>query len=398
MRTVGFLAIVFASSLSAQEPPATKPLPSIATRPLRLALPEKVSETDGSRTVVHFVTNRLLITPSKGAEAWTALAPDKLFLKATENPLVGFAVVKHDGSAEKPNDANLAPYKIESFHPRYDVRIRYDENVFPPVVNEVKKGGLDFLDHYWNQNVLIYVHGFNNDWFTAVRRAAQLKRDLKKKTNQDFAIVVYSWPSLGGKGIFGTLAYTDDERRYRQSLPAFSKFLDAILLKNGTTEGRGKRWVLAHSMGNRVFLHGFAEFGRRNEAARRQIPRDLLTRLVFAAPDMEVGDFERHTKYVFAFSETPKPLLYFHAASNIAVNASEIEHWDSRAGVKPVVSDKLLTIDARAARSPWSELGHGYYASNDKMVSLISDYFFNEANPAQSSEIESVDGERWRLK
>ncbi len=381
-------------ALFAQDP-SKSPLGSLR---FRVVLPEEAYETDNSKTVVHFVTNRLLVSPKKGEPKWAALAPDRLFLKATEEPLVGFTVVKHDGSPDKEDDANLAPYSIETFTPVYDVRVKFHEDRFPPITNEVAKNGLSFLESYWKRNVLIYVHGFNNDWQTAIKRAAQLKRDLKKKYKEDFAIVVYSWPSLGGGGILGIAEYLDDERRYEKSLPAFAKFLEAILLKGGDTRGRGKRWALAHSMGNRVFLHGFAEFGRQKEKAQQPIPRDLFNRIVLAAPDMEVSDFKTHTDYIHQFCSNPKPLMYFHATSNVAVNVSELEHLDTRAGVTGVKSDNLLTIDAKAAKSPLSELGHGYYASNDKMVELIAEYFFGDIDPTTSPELEQVDGTRFRLK
>lgn len=360
-------------------------------------MPETI-EADPAKTAVHFVTNRLLIGSLKGEPAWsTFMPPHPILLRTTQQPVVGWVAVKHDGSADIENNADLAPYSIESFHPLYDVRLGRDEKKLPPITNTVVDNGLSTLKQYWTQDVLIYVHGFNNDWHTVIRRAAQLKRDLRKKHNRDFAIVVYSWPSMGGKGLGGILQYTDDERRYRESLPAFATFLEAALLKDGNTLGRGKRWILAHSMGNRVFLHGLAHLGRAKEQAKGALPRDLFTRIVLAAPDMEVEDFREHTRYAFQFCSSAKP-MYFHAASNVPVRSSEWEHFNNRAGRKPVVSEKLLTIDAQAAKSPLSELGHGYYASNDKVVALISDYLLGEADPAKDPNLESVDGTRWRLK
>jgi hypothetical protein len=394
MQRLLFLAVFLPSILVVAE--EIVPVPA-DLRTLKATFPES-SEADPSKTVVHFVTNRLLIGALKNEPKWKTFAASKLFLAATDRPVVGYTVVQHNGTPDKPNDANLDAYSIESFHPRYRVRVDFHEDRFSPITNEVADDGLASLQSYWKRNVLIYVHGFNNDWHTAIKRAAQIKRDLRKKYQEDFSILVYSWPSLGGGGFSGVLAYTDDERRYRETLPAFSKFLDAVLLKGGNTQGRGKRWVLAHSMGNRVFLHGFAAFGLEKEVAMQSIPPDLFTRVVLAAPDMEAEDFKTHTQYLYQFCANPKPLMYFHAASNIAVNASELKHLDTRAGVKGVTSDFLLTIDAQGAKSPLSELGHGYYASNDKMVDLIAGYFFGNADPSTSADLERVDSGRFRLK
>ncbi|MBY0369913.1 alpha/beta hydrolase [bacterium] len=393
MRWLLLLSSLTAGSLWAQDPL------SIASR-LRVALPEAIEEKDPSKTVVQFVTNRLLLGAAKGQPAWHTMVPDhKILLRATENPLAGYVVVKHDGTPDVENNASLKPYSIDSFHPMYKVKLGRNEDLLPPTTNEVADTGLSFLKNYWSRDVVILIHGYNNSWETVIRRAAQLKRDLRKKHKRDFAMLVYSWPSLGSGGLMSILEYTDDERRYRQSIPAFATFLEASLLKDGSTAGRGKRWVIAHSMGNRMFLHGLAEMGRRKEAAKEKLPHDLFTRIVLAAPDMEVEDFDVHTKYAFQFCASPKPLMYFHATSNVAVQVSEFEHLDDRAGVKPVVSDKLLTIDAKAAKSPLSEIGHGYYASNDRMVALIADYFFDGADPSKDPQLESLDGgKRWKLK
>ncbi len=352
---------------------------------------------NADRTVVHFVTNRLVGLRTQSEPKWKTLTPPHLFLAATERPLVGWTVVERDRTPDKPNNASLSPFTIHRFEPGYRVRVAPLDK--PPFLqNEVSDDGMDFLKQLWGHDVLIYFHGFNNDWPTAIKRAAQLKRDMRRYHKRDFSIVVFSWPSLGGSGLSGVLEYSNDERRYRQSLPAVAKFLRAILLKDGSTAGRGERWVLAHSMGNRVFLHGLGLLGRESDASKTNLAHDLFSRVVLAAPDMEVDDFDTHTRYVFALCRARTPLMYFHATSNIAVNASELKHFDERAGVKPVVSDKLLTIDATRAKSPWSELGHGYYASNDKMVKLIADYFLGAADPSKSPDVETVDGKRWRLR
>lgn len=374
--------------------PAYGQLPGLAQ--VKVVSHEQAFESE-DRTVVHFVTNRLVAQRTEGEAPWKTLNPHGLFLAATEWPLAGWTVVERDRSPDKPNDASLSPFTIQRFEPEY--RVRVTPSYKPPFLqNEIADDGMDSLKHLWGRDVLVYFHGFNNDWPTAIKRAAQLKRDMRRRYNRDFSIVVFSWPSLGGTGLSSVLAYSDDERRYQQSSAAVAKFLRAVLLKDGGTNGRGERWVLAHSMGNRVFLHGLARLGRHSEATKTKLPRDLFTRVVLAAPDMEVEDFDTHTRYLFAHCRAKAPVMYFHAASNIAVNVSELKHLDDRAGVKAVVSDKLLTIDASRAKSPWSELGHGYYASNDKMVRLIADYLLGAADPAKSSDLESVDGTRWRLR
>ena len=87
-------------------------------------------------------------------------------------------------------------------------------------------------------DVLVYVHGYLNDFNAALFRAAQLKHDLEFPG----LVVVYSWPSQGTAA-----GYTLDEANVEWSAHNFRKFLDNLTASTGTARVH----VLAHSMGNR---------------------------------------------------------------------------------------------------------------------------------------------------
>lgn len=89
--------------------------------------------------------------------------------------------------------------------------------------------------------IVIFLHGFNNTFDDAVRRAVAYKHDVAS----DLKFIVWSWPSLGDAG-----GYVYDARNVtfsRSYLRDFAEeFIDAGLHKRTT--------VIAHSMGSMVAL------------------------------------------------------------------------------------------------------------------------------------------------
>ena len=92
------------------------------------------------------------------------------------------------------------------------------------------------------QGILIFVHGYNNSFVEALRRAAQFAAD----GGFPGPIIAFSWPSDGS-----VLRYFHDEDRLPTTRFGFHDFMNAIekLLP------REKINLLAHSMGTRVVLN-----------------------------------------------------------------------------------------------------------------------------------------------
>lgn len=94
--------------------------------------------------------------------------------------------------------------------------------------------------------VLLFVHGFNNTFESALVAAAQLKRDLQF----DGPVIVFSWPSSG----VGT-GYIRDRSSAEASVEHLKEIL--TLLANSFDE-KSVNW-LAHSMGSRILLQATYE-------------------------------------------------------------------------------------------------------------------------------------------
>lgn len=71
------------------------------------------------------------------------------------------------------------------------------------------------------RNLLVFVHGFNNDIEAAVERAFLLQEAYGVE------VLTFSWPANGG-GISGVLDYKSDKKAARASIGAFDRVLDGV--------------------------------------------------------------------------------------------------------------------------------------------------------------------------
>ena len=85
------------------------------------------------------------------------------------------------------------------------------------IVNPASAGGA----RRKGKNLLLFVHGFNNDFEAVVERS-----ELLAKT-YGVEVVAFTWPADGG-GIKGATNYLDDKRDAQASVVAFDRTLDKI--------------------------------------------------------------------------------------------------------------------------------------------------------------------------
>lgn len=75
----------------------------------------------------------------------------------------------------------------------------------------------------WMQNarqVLLYIHGYTVSYNSALKRAAQLKNDLKFEG----LVILFSWPTMGHP-----MAYLRDRRVSKRSAQRFGELITTIL-------------------------------------------------------------------------------------------------------------------------------------------------------------------------
>ena len=129
------------------------------------------------------------------------------------------------------------------------------------------------LSKNFENQALIFVHGYNNAFDDALFRTAQIAYDL----NYDGAPFLYSWPS--GAGISG---YPYDRESAQQAEPYLKQFLEMVLNETGAKSVS----IIAHSMGNQLLLQMLRNLDRNNPEVAR------INQIILAAPDVDRDGFE----------------------------------------------------------------------------------------------------------
>lgn len=214
--------------------------------------------------------------------------------------------------------------------------------------------GSDFVVRLENEpdaahGLLVFTHGYNVTFEEAARRAAQFAFDMQFKGR----IILFSWPSQGA-----LLGYGADEERALLSAQEFRGFLQSI--EDGPW---GKVHLLAHSMGNRVLLHGLAGGAW---------PNRKLGQVLFVAADVYVDMFKQQFPLI---RDSGASYTSYASESDRALFVSSWLHKAERVGAiqpTPFVTDGLETIDATAVDTSFLGLGLGHSYFSDKR-SLITD-------------------------
>lgn len=121
------------------------------------------------------------------------------------------------------------------------------------------------------RQALLFVHGYNNTFEHALRRAAQLARDL----NFDGPVLVFAWPSQGSFLHYGT-----DKDAAKASITALAGLLDGVMR---AMDGEARLHVIAHSMGNRVLLPALTQ----TDVALK----GMLGEVILASPAIDIAAF-----------------------------------------------------------------------------------------------------------
>jgi esterase/lipase superfamily enzyme len=201
-----------------------------------------------------------------------------------------------------------------------------------------------------SRDVFIFVHGYNNTFEDAARRAAQMAYDL----DFDGTPIVYSWPSRGS-----ALSYFADEATVQISGEKLAEFLDTVVAQSGAE----RIHLLAHSMGNRALIEALKTFLAERAPDKRQ---KIFGQIVFTAPDVDRDYFMDAFKSLRGAAER---VTLYASANDRALRTSQFFHRAPRAGTAGDVIVKLPgldTIDMSAV--PADALGHSYFAANSGAI------------------------------
>lgn len=216
----------------------------------------------------------------------------------------------------------------------------------------------DQLKRSRQNDLLIFVHGFNVGFDAAVIRTAQLAMDMPFNG----AVVAYCWPTQGG-----VFSYSGDESINKASVGPFCEFLRTI--REGVSP-ETRINIVVHSMGNRIVMESLARLASDSVSASlsRQSKKPFAN-LALCAPDVGRSDFQTWAPGVVSMCER---VTLYASSSDSALIASKGLHAELRAGDAwdPLIAEDVETIDC--SRIDLSFMGHSYYGSN---TDVLSDLF-----------------------
>ena len=203
-----------------------------------------------------------------------------------------------------------------------------------------------FLQTLAADDVLLFVHGYYTTFEDAILRTAQLMHDL----NFPGKGVTFSWPSQGSFD-----GYAHDEAQNAGSTGALVEVLKQLIRPAGPSGKTRKIHVIAHSMGNRLFLQAAPQLELEQNGNDAHRP---FGHVALAAPDVDATTFSALVPG--AIRQSVSTTLYY-CQSDRALLASRTLHMDKPVGLGPFFAEGLDTINADQVNT--SILGHGYYAS-----------------------------------
>ena len=216
------------------------------------------------------------------------------------------------------------------------------------------------------QNVLIFVHGYNNNFQESLYRLAQIDAD----TGFNGIPVLFAWPSQGDVAGYGA-----DKEAAANSRDSLIELLTMVT----NSPQVGEIMVVAHSMGCMVTAEALREL----RISRRDRVIARLGRVVLAAPDIDVDVFQSQVQAIGPLNppltvlvskdDAALRLSSFIGGSGVRVGALDIENPRVR---DAALKAKVRIIDISQLQSPDGGMRH------DRLFSLAALYPQLERRPA----------------
>ena len=207
----------------------------------------------------------------------------------------------------------------------------------------------------FQDQALVFIHGYNNGFDDALFRTAQIAYDLK----YDGAPFLYSWPS--GAGIAG---YPYDRESAQQAEPFFQQFLLMVLKETGAKNVS----IIAHSMGNQLLLQVLRNLDRNNPEVAR------INQIILAAPDVDRDSFKFLATQI---RDVGHGTTMYASSNDVALGISRrFAGGVPRAGDVPVDGGPIVvsgvdTIDVSALSTEYLALNHSSYAEKTGLLKDI---------------------------
>ncbi|MFO1037714.1 MAG: alpha/beta hydrolase [Geminicoccaceae bacterium] len=366
---------------------------------------------------IHFATNRNILkeTPSSAefGERFDESGPQFFRVGVADVVQVGPDPTADDGYAVRGK-------RLYSEKParRGGPLVRASQGMFEELRQQLKDDERD---------VLVYLHGFANDFDNSIMRAAALQTLYAQRSDPgepDPIVFVFAWPSNGKT--FPATEYFSDRDDAQMSGLAMARALIALIdfmvsvfrddrqtILDAREAGRvptsdelkccGQRLnLIAHSMGNWALRHAVLSLHR--QLGKRPLPRLFKNALLVAADedDDALGDDEK----LGMLSELAQSIHVYHSTDDRALQISDVTKLNpNRLGTDgpsdlPRLTPRVFTVDCSLVDETILEHGcHQYYRIRreviDDIKAIISGTPPDRIDPTRRQVIRP--GRSWRL-
>lgn len=224
------------------------------------------------------------------------------------------------------------------------------------------------LDAAGQPDVMVFIHGFNVDFESAVLRTAQIAVDLPFHG----VPICYSWPSQGT-----LLGYPIDENNAAWTVGHLKEFLVDLVDHSDAKSIH----VVAHSMGNRAMTAAMQQIAYQHPGAE-----PIFDRVVLAAPDVDADLFRKDL--AATLTDVAKQVTLYASSDDQALVASKKVHGYPRAGEsgdRLVIVPGIDTIDVSGI--DLSLLGHSYYGDSEPILKDLYDVLLSKLPAPQRSSL-----------
>jgi len=243
------------------------------------------------------------------------------------------------------------------------------------------------LIHVKENDILVFIHGYNVSFASAIRRTAQLSYDLEFKG----VPFTYSWPSKSE-----TDEYWTDESSVQYTVPHLVTFLKDIIDNNEARENKADIHILGHSMGTRALSYAVKELSFAYNG------KQLFENIIFAAPDIDKDVFELS---IFPYvKKTTRNITLYANSDDKALMLSASMHGGERVGQGGddiFVFNDLDTIDASGIDAGYFSLSHSYFSKKEVLVNDLRDVIYKSLPPSKRKSLIEKSKEKlayWALK
>ncbi len=198
------------------------------------------------------------------------------------------------------------------------------------------------------KDILIFIHGFNVTFASAIRRTAQISYDLKFEG----VPMAYSWPSRGEVN-----EYMRDESSVQYTVPHLVTFLKKVI----DNRGDANIHIIGHSMGTRALTNALKEISYIYSG------KQVFKNIILAAPDIDRDVFQ--VSLLPYITKTTDKITLYASSDDSALKLSSTLHSGERigqGGLDVFVYEGLDTIDASGVDT--SLLGHSYFAEKEILM------------------------------